>query len=76
MFTTCQSVALGEHLSGEEVSADPTPPMEATDTQIRAAAHQFQLAEWVTADEAASRLRWDEQRKLVTNLVALEAIAI
>jgi len=50
--------------------------MEATDTRIQAAAHEFQLAEWVTAEEAASRLRWDEQRKLVTNLVALEAVAI
>ncbi len=75
MFPTSESVARREHLSGEAVSADPTPLMEATDTQIQAAAHEFQLAEWVTADEAASRPRWDEQPKLAPNLMALEAVA-
>jgi 8-oxo-dGTP pyrophosphatase MutT (NUDIX family) len=44
--------------------------MEATDTRVQAAEQEFRVAEWVTVDEAASRLRWDEQRTLVRSLEA------
>lgn len=48
--------------------------MEATDTQIQAAEHEFRGAEWVTVDEAASRLRWDEQRTLIRSMAPVEVV--
>ncbi len=49
--------------------------MEATDTRVEVTEREFRVAEWLTVDEAASRLRWDEQRTLVESFGAgVEAV--